>query len=274
MKIMKIATLKWTGVAVLACVVVCGPWRGKAQATTKVGQQVKDDLFAGTEKFAQGASSATEINMGPETLGLVAGDNSPKARRTVLSVVRSYTYDKPGMYKMEDVEEFRKKLEGGDWSCSVHVRELKSGESTDVCNRHRTDDLTESAIITVEPKSLTFIHTIRRKSASGQSESSDFMLMNSLPGLPALAMIEPQLLSLRMSLDNLPMLDSGEMELKLNSAMKKLHMIDSADMQKRMAEAQKQLGEVAKRMKDLQTPEMQQKLEDAIKHSGVTKDIE
>lgn len=268
MKIMKIETLKWMGIAVLACVVVCGPWRGKAQAPAKF-QQVKDDLFAGTEKFAAGASSVTQIEMDPDTLGLVDGEHSPKARRTVLSVVHTYSYDKPGMYKMEDVEEFRKKLETGDWHCSVHVRELKSGESTDVCNRHRTDDLTETAIITAEPKSLTFIHTIRRKGAAGQSESSDFFMMNSLPGLPALAMLQPNLLALQMQMDNFHMLDSGEMELKLNSMMKHLPLVDSADMQKRMAEAQKRLGEATKRMKNMDLPELQKKLDDAIKRGDI-----
>ncbi len=275
MKIYKIQTIGWMSAVVLACAIASVPQiaRAQAQATAKAGQ-VKDDLFAGTEKFAQGASSVTQIDMDPDTLGLVEGEHSPKARRTVLSVVHTYSYDKPGMYKMEDVEEFRRKLETGDWHCSVHVRELKSGESTDVCSRKRTDDLVETAIITAEPKELTFIHTIRRKSRPGQGESSDFMLLNSIPGLPALAMIEPQLLSLRMSLGNLQMLDTGEMELKLNSAMKNLHMIDSADMQKQMAEAQKQFGEAAKQMKDLRLPEMQKKLDDAIKRGGVTTDLD
>ncbi len=123
---------------------------------------VKDDLFAGTEKFAQGASSVTQIDMDPESLGKVEGKDGLKARRMVLSIVHVYEYDKPGMYKIEDVEAFRRKLETGDWHCSVHIRDNKKGESVDVCNKRRTDELTEQATITVDAKSLTFIHTIGR----------------------------------------------------------------------------------------------------------------
>ena len=152
----------------------------RAQTTSTV----KDDLFAGTEKFAQNASSVTEVDMDPDSLGMVKGSNSTRARRTVLSVVHTYSYDKPGMYNMADVDAFRNKLNTGDWHCSVHVRELKSGESTDVCRKHRTDDLEETAIVTVEPKELTFIHTIRRPSTPGKPDGDSLFFMPGLMGLP------------------------------------------------------------------------------------------
>ncbi len=134
----------------------------------------KDDLFAGTEKFAQGASSVTQIDMDPDSLGKVEGKEGLRARSMVLSVVHTYAYDKPGMYRIEDVEAFRKKLETGDWHCSVHIRDNKKGESVDVCNRRRTDELTEQATITVDAKSLTFIHTIRKGGSwNGTSELSE-----------------------------------------------------------------------------------------------------
>jgi len=152
---------------------------------------VKDDLFAGTEIFAKGASDVTEVTMDPQTLGLVGGKDSAKAHRTVLNVVRTYEYDKPGMYKIEDVETFRNKLNTADWHCSVHTRSLKTGESTDICNKQRTDGLVESAIITVEPKSLTFIHTIRRKNDDG-SEVGEMPLVMGLHGMPSMAMMDPE----------------------------------------------------------------------------------
>jgi len=126
---------------------------------------VKDDLFNGTEIFAKGASDVTEVTMDPDTLGMVGGKDKAKAHTMVLNVVRTYEYDKPGMYRIEDVDAFRNRLNTGEWHCSVHTRSLKTGESTDICNKRRTDDLQETAIITVEPKSLTFIHTIRKKYA-------------------------------------------------------------------------------------------------------------
>ena len=130
---------------------------------------LKDDLFAGTEKFAKGATDATEVNMDPDSLNMVGGPEADRAHRTVLNIVHTYTYDKPGMYNPADVEEYRRKLEGGDWHCSIHTRDLKTGESTDICNRRRAPDLLETAIITVAPKELTFIHTIRKANGQGGS---------------------------------------------------------------------------------------------------------
>ena len=127
----------------------------------------KDDLFAGTEVFAKGASDITEITMDPDSLNLVGGNDEHRARSMVLNVVRTYTYDKPGMYNMADVEAIRNKLNSGDWHCSVHIRDLKNGTGSDVCGKRRTDGMKETAIIEVEPKQLTFIHTIRRAGGPG-----------------------------------------------------------------------------------------------------------
>src|SRR6266568_4152680 len=64
------------------------------------GGQVKDDLFAGTEKFANGAKEVTEINLDSKTMGMVGskkvGDDI--ARKMNFMVIHTYTYDKPGMY--------------------------------------------------------------------------------------------------------------------------------------------------------------------------------
>lgn len=151
----------------------------------------KDDLFAGTEVFAKGASDITEITMDPDTLNLVGGPDRGRARNTVLKVVRTYTYDKPGMYNMSDVEAIRNKLNTGDWHCSVHVRDLKNGSGSDVCGKRRTDGMRESAIIEVEPKSLTFIHTISKGNGPGDSELGFFPMLPGMHGLPAIAMMDP-----------------------------------------------------------------------------------
>ncbi len=260
---MKDLKAQWMVLAVLACAVAFTPQSATAQGGGTKAPALKDDLFAGTEKFAQGASSVTQIEMDPESLGMVGGGHSEKAKRMVLSVVHTYSYDKPGMYKIEDVEEFRRKLEAGDWHCSVHVREMKTGESTDVCNRRRTDDMVESAIITVEPKSLTFIHQIMRKGGPGQSESSEFLMMPDFGGLPALAMLEPRLLGLQMQmrLGGLSGLMIGQPAL----AFEGFRALDSADMQKRMAEAEQQMAEASKRMRELDMPAMQKKMDEAMK---------
>jgi|GEM_PF-6251035 len=214
--------------------------------------QVKDDLFAGTEVFEKGASDVNEITMDPDTLDLVGGKDGKRAHNMILNVVRTYSYDKPGMYNMADVDAFRNKLNSGDWHCSVHTRDLKTGASTDVCNKRRSDGLAEMAIITVEPRELTFIHTIRRK-GDGESEVGGLPMMYSLPGLTSLAMLDPQaFVDMQMAKARLYSLDAGALQLHLGSAMKALN---SAEMQKKMDDATKLLD----------SPEMQKKMDDAMK---------
>jgi hypothetical protein len=132
---------------------------GRKVVSISSGAQTKDELFAGTEKFAQGASESTEINLDPDTMAMMDSHhkNAELAKKMKFMTVRTYEYDKPGMYKMEDVEVFRKKLEDGTWKCSVRVRE--KNESTDICSRIGPDHETrEMVILTAEPKELTFIH--------------------------------------------------------------------------------------------------------------------
>lgn len=158
-----------------------------AQGTSSM---VKDDLFAGTEKFAKGASDVTEVIMDPDTLDMVDGKEAKRAHNMLLNVVRTYEYEKPGMYNIADVEEIRQRVNTGDWHCSVHTRDSKNGESTDICNKRRTDGMVEQAIITVEPKELTFIHTIRRRNGEGSSlEGLGVLGIGDVSGLPPAAMM-------------------------------------------------------------------------------------
>jgi Domain of unknown function (DUF4252) len=132
----------------------------QTNVTVNVAYQAKDDLFAGAEKFAQGASEVTEINLDPNTMGLVGethGRDAQEARKMKSMVIHTFKYDKPGMYRTEDVDAYRKKLEDGSWNCSIHVRNTNG--STDICSRTAADHETnEMVILTVEPQKLTFIH--------------------------------------------------------------------------------------------------------------------
>jgi hypothetical protein len=148
--------------------------------------QVKDDLFAGAEKFAQGASEVTEINLDPSTMSMIGrgGDaftfnkdkdkDSSGAHKMNFIVIHSYKYEKPGMYSMDEFQAYSKKLTDGTWNCSVHVRS-KTG-STDICSRTEADHETnEMVILTAEPRELTFIHMSGKMSLdelSGMSRSA------------------------------------------------------------------------------------------------------
>jgi hypothetical protein len=140
--------------------------------------QVKDDLFAGTEKFAAGASDVTDVNLGPDMLGLVGGKHGGDvAHKLNFMVVRTYEYPKPGMYNMADVDAYRQKLRTGNWNCFIHTHDSKSGESTDICNRALPDGQgNEMVIMTVEPKELTFIHM------SGKGSLADLGKLGALGG--------------------------------------------------------------------------------------------
>jgi hypothetical protein len=204
---------------------------------------VKDDLFNGTEIFAKGATDVTEITMDPASLDMVGGKRSNNAKSMVLNVVRTYSYDKPGMYKIEDVETFRNKLNTGDWHCSVHTRSLKTGSSTDVCRKQRTDDLTETAIITVEPKSLTFIHTISHGGGWTPNSMVEGMpLFYSLPGHGSLAMLDPEafadmaIAKARMAGMNLRF---EGLQANLDSTLSQMPSFDGKDLQKQLDGAMK-----------------------------------
>jgi hypothetical protein len=158
----------------------------------RVGQ-VKDDLFAGTEKFAKGASKVTEVNLDPTMMGMIPGRHGEDdlAHKMRYMVIHTYEYPKPGMYNEEDVEAYRKKLEDGTWHCAIHVKD-KSG-TTDICSRTAPDhEGNEMVILTAEPKELTFIHMsgnmsledLSRMSGRGSRRMPPAPAVPSAPGTP------------------------------------------------------------------------------------------
>jgi hypothetical protein len=146
-------------------VVIAGLLMSAASMLAMGGLQQKDELFAGTEKFAQGAKSTTEVNLDKNMLGMVGkfGDDGADKSGTELAkkmdfvIVHSYEYGAPGLYKIADVEEFRKRLEDGGWSHIV--KERSANESTDVCVKvDGNGQFSELVVISAEPTELTFVH--------------------------------------------------------------------------------------------------------------------
>jgi len=223
--------------------------------------RVKDDLFEGTEVFAKNATDVTEINMDPSSLDMV--NNRRSAHSMVLNVVRTYTYDKPGLYDMAEVEKFRAKLNTGDWSCSVHTRNFKTGSSSDVCNKRRSDGMRENAIITVEPRSLTFIHNIRRQ--NGEGGSSEMSLPSGLVSMgPMIAMVDGERLAgLDGQLARLNNLDGLDVRLdNLDVQVDAERMAQRmADSQKRMAEAQTRMAEASSRINSSEFKEQMERMQ-------------
>lgn len=166
---------KYMAAAALAAVLLV-PYGAQASAQQKVSvsfftPQVKDDLFAGADKFSHGAKSSTEVNLDRKMLAMAAkfassdSDSDDKddkegaklAGKLEFVIVRSYEYEKPGQYNMADVEEFQKRLESGGWSHIVKTR--GATDNTDVCVK--TDEngaFSELVVISAEPTELTFVH--------------------------------------------------------------------------------------------------------------------
>jgi hypothetical protein len=205
----------------------------------------KDDIFANTEVFAKNATHVTEITMDPDTLNMVGGSDERRAHNMVLNVVRSYTYDKPGMYNMADVDALRNKLNTGDWHCSVHSRDLKTGEGSDICGKRRTDGMKEEVIMEVSPTHLTFIHTIRRAGAPGTSMLGYFPMLPGMEGLSSIAMLDPEALAdMQIGLQGLPyVLTSPEFGMTLAAPMARLYTM-SPDMKLKMDDMQKRLKDL------------------------------
>jgi Domain of unknown function (DUF4252) len=166
-------------------IVIAGLLMAATSMRAMGGLQQKDELFAGTEKFAQGAKSTTEVNLDKNMLGMVGkfGDDGADKSGTEIAkkmdfvIVHEYEYAAPGMYKMSDVEEFRKRLEDGGWSHIV--KERSETESTDVCVKlDANGQFSELVVITAEPRELTFVHL------KGHMSMDDLTKMGAHYGVP------------------------------------------------------------------------------------------
>src|SRR5947209_498720 len=113
---------QWT-VRYVPLAAASGVTAGTTGRTEPGDPQVKDDLFAGTEKFAQGAKEVTEVNLDKNMLGMVSHGKHGEdiAGKMDFIVVHTYEYEKPGMYRQEDVDQFRRKLTDGSWNCFIHT---------------------------------------------------------------------------------------------------------------------------------------------------------
>jgi Domain of unknown function (DUF4252) len=166
------------------------------QAKYRTVGQAKDDLLAGTEKFAQGATKVTEINLDPSTMGMVGHGHGPHAdlaNKLSLMVVHTYSYEKPGMYRQEDVDAFRKKLLDGSWSCPIHTR--SNDRSTDNCSRAIDRETNEMVIFTTSPQKLTFVHLAGKMSLNELEQASGgaggVIIVHPIPPIPPVPPVPP-----------------------------------------------------------------------------------
>lgn len=72
--------------------------------------------------------------------------------------VRSFEFDKAGVYSMADIEPFREQLKSPIWSKMVEANSKKDGEHVEVFLRTENNIVTGLAIIAAEDKELTLVH--------------------------------------------------------------------------------------------------------------------
>ena len=131
---------------------------------------LNDPLLDGAQRFEQGAKNVTEVNLDKNMLMMASrltAKEDPEAQLLMKKMdfvyVRSYEYAKAGAYRMEDVAQFRGRLDESKWS---HVVKNRSAtESTDVWLKADEEGvLSELLVIAAEPTQLTFVHLKGRMS--------------------------------------------------------------------------------------------------------------
>jgi hypothetical protein len=117
--------------------------------------------------LAARASNVTEVTLGKNMLAFAAkfmndGGKDDAATRQLIQglegiYVREYEFDKPGQYSPDDIVKLRSAFETSEWSPIVHVREVKSGEATDVLMKTVNGESRGMFILSAEPKELTIV---------------------------------------------------------------------------------------------------------------------
>ncbi len=151
------------GQALVAAPMAGSATEGAQAAVQSVSEpQTRDDIFAGIDKFAAKAKESNEVTMDKNTLGLAArksGQVGELARKADLVLIRNYEYANEGDYKMSDLEEYLRKLNGDGWQHLVRNRSAR--EINDIAVRYDKDGQTkETVIINAEPKELNIIHIV------------------------------------------------------------------------------------------------------------------
>jgi hypothetical protein len=119
------------------------------------------------KQLAARASDVTEVTLDKNMLGFASKfmngkDNGDEAARQLIQgldgiYVRSYEFDKPGEYSMDELDSLRKVFETPEWSPMVRERERKNGETTDVLVKLVNGEPHGMFILTAEAKELTIV---------------------------------------------------------------------------------------------------------------------
>ncbi|HXX22330.1 MAG TPA: DUF4252 domain-containing protein [Terriglobia bacterium] len=133
------------------------------------GQDPRLDI-KNLEALSKKASEVVDVNLDGPLLKLASRFMTDEDDREGLEViknlkgiyVKSFTFDKPGDYSVEDVEAIRSQLHAPAWSRIVTARDKREGEITEIYLMTERDggNILGMAIIDAEPTELTVVNIV------------------------------------------------------------------------------------------------------------------
>lgn len=146
------------------------------------GQEIK--MPANLDRLAKVAKDSVNVNLSPELLQLGAGflSDSDKdeahVKRLVSKLrgiyVRTFEFDKPGVYSKADIESVRSQL--GNWSRMASVE--SKDDNTWIYVKKKGDAVDGIFIISAEPTELAFVNI------EGQIDPKDLSELSGQMGIP------------------------------------------------------------------------------------------
>lgn len=119
------------------------------------------------DKFAHEATETVDVTLDSNMLNLAKNflsdkDKDRDAREIIGQLkgiyVRSFEFDKTGVYSEADVEAFRNELKAPEWNRIVGVRSKRDTENDYVYIRQQGGKMTGLAVIAAGPKELTLVY--------------------------------------------------------------------------------------------------------------------
>jgi hypothetical protein len=120
------------------------------------------------EKLSAKAKETVEVTMDGPMLHWASkflSSDDPEEKKVAALVanlkaiyVRSYEFDKEGVYTPAEVESLRAQVRVPGWSRVVGVRSDNDGENVDVFFKLEGDKMAGIVVIAAEPEELTFVH--------------------------------------------------------------------------------------------------------------------
>jgi len=143
------------------------PWLAAIAVVLPLSAQTIDYKFL--DKLADKARESSIVDLGPEQLSLLqgltgegkkGGDLGELSKNLKSIQVRSFEFDKPGMYNIDEMRAFRDKIKAsGTWVSLITVKE-KDG-FTDILIEKGTDGKPKGFfIIAAEAEELSVVHIV------------------------------------------------------------------------------------------------------------------